>query len=105
MTDLLNCSYQNGIVPVQWKKAVVIPLPKSSPPSWDKLRPVSLTDHFAKLAETFITEWILSDIECNLDPNQFGNRKGMSTVKLINNLCSHSEKPKSQSLIVITDWV
>ena len=56
-------SYQHGIVPLQWKKATVIPLPKSSPPSWDKLRPVSLTDHFAKLAESFITEWILSDIE------------------------------------------
>ena len=79
LTDILNSSYQHGIVPLQWKKATVIPLPKSLPPSWDKLRPVSLTDHFAKLAESFITEWILSDIENNIDPNQFGNRKGVST--------------------------
>lgn len=32
-----------------------------------------LTDYFAKLAEIFITRWVLSDIEANLhvDPNQF----------------------------------
>jgi hypothetical protein len=108
LTNLLNSSYQQGVVPSQWKKAVVIPLPKSSPPSWDQLRPVSLTDHFAKLAETFVTEWILTDIEDKLDHNQFGNRKGVSTchylVKLINNLCSHADTPKSQSSIVITDF-
>ena len=86
----------------------MIPLPKSSPPSWDKLRPVSLTDHFAKLAESFITEWILLDIENNIDPNQFGNRKGVSTshylVKLMNMLCSHTDKLKSRCSVVITDF-
>ena len=30
LTDILNSSYQHGIVPLQWKKATVIPLPKSS---------------------------------------------------------------------------
>ena len=108
LTDILNSSYQHGIVPLQWKRATVIPLPKSSPPPWDKLSAVSLTDHFAKLAESFITEWILSDIENNIDPNQFGNRKEVSTlhylVKLMNMLRSHTDKLKSRCSVVITDF-
>ena len=47
-TNILNCSFSEGIVPEQWKKAIVVPVPKKQPPSIDKLRPVSLTsrDHF-----------------------------------------------------------
>ena len=108
LTNILNSSYQEGLVPNQWKKAIVIPLPKSFPPSWNNLRPVSLTDHFAKISEHFIVQWITSDIHINLDPNQFGSRKGVSTahylVKLIDNLCSHAELSKSHSSLVVTDF-
>ena len=45
----------------------------------DKLRPVSLTPTLAKVAESFITRWMMSDIESSLDHSQFGNRKGRST--------------------------
>ncbi len=86
----------------------VIPLPKSSPLTWNKLRPISLTDHFAKLAEHFVVQWIISDIQDNLDPNQYGNRKGVSTshylVKLVDNLNAHAELTKSHSSLVVTDF-
>ena len=100
-TDILNSSYQQGTVPSQWKQAVVVPIPKTNRPAWNSLRPVSLTDHFAKLAESFMTKWILSNIENKLDPNQFGNRKGVSTahylIKLMENLYNHADPPlKSQ---------
>ena len=79
LADILNHSYMEGVVPPQWKRAVVVPIPKEKPARWDKLRPVSLTDHFAKVAEGFMAKWLLEDIDSKIDPNQYGNRKGVST--------------------------
>ena len=47
LTDILNSSFNAGTVPEQWKKAIVVPIPKQSPPTIDRLRPVSLTSVFA----------------------------------------------------------
>ena len=52
---------------------------KNNPPKCDKLRPVSLSDCFAKVAETFITDWILKLISGKIDLQQYGNFKGVST--------------------------
>lgn len=86
----------------------MVPIPKSNPPTWNQLRPISLTDHFAKVAESFLIGWLTDDIEGQIDVNQFGNRKGHSTshylVKLLNNIFMHAEKPSSISRIVITDF-
>ena len=49
--DILNGSFKEGIVPHQWKKAILVPIPKQTPARIDKLRPVSLTSIFAKIAE------------------------------------------------------
>ena len=35
----------------------------SNPPSVDKMRPISLTDIFAKIAEGFIAKWMVQDIQ------------------------------------------
>ncbi|XP_072042807.1 uncharacterized protein [Amphiura filiformis] len=69
VTDILNCSYHEGVVPTQWKKAIVVPIPKTKPPKVDKLRPVSLTDVLSKIGEEFVVKWILEDIEDKIDPN------------------------------------
>ena len=102
-TDILNSSYIEGTVPQQWKKAIVIPIPKQYPAIIDKLRPVSLTDCFAKISEGFIVEWILSDIEHKIDVNQYGNVKGVSTshylVSLMHFLYTGAEKPKILALL------
>lgn len=86
MTEILNSSYNDGIVPHQWRSAIVIPVPKQYPPSIDKLRPISLTDIFAKIAEGFIAQWIMQDITPNIDSNQFGNISGISTTHYLINL-------------------
>ena len=108
LTLIFNTSFNEGIVPSHWKQAIVVPIPKTSPATWNQLRPVSLTDHFAKIAESFIIEWLMNDIEDQIDPDQFGNRAGHSTshylVKLFDNIVGHADKPKSLSRIVITDF-
>lgn len=108
LADILNKSYEEGVCPPQWKKAVVVPIPKTKPATWDKLRPVSLTDHFAKVAEGFMAKWLLEDMESVIDPNQYGNRKGVSTthylIKLMDTLHMNANKPGHLSTIVITDF-
>ena len=75
---------------------------------WNQLRPVSLTDHFAKVAESFIIDWLKEDIEMQIDDGQFGNRKGRSTthylVKLVDEILKHTDQAKSLSRIIITDF-
>ena len=51
VTDIVNASLSQVKVPSQWKDANVIPIPKKTPPSVDKLRPISLTPCLAKIAE------------------------------------------------------
>ena len=84
------------MAPTQWKNAIIFPIPKTSPPNVEKLRPVSLTSIFSKIAEGFICNWILEDIEDFIDDRQFGNVSGVSTshylVNLIHYLCQGVEK-------------
>ena len=66
-TDILNCSFKEGIVPYQRKKAIVVPIPQQTPASIDKLHPVSLTSIFAKIAEGFVASWVLNDVSEIID--------------------------------------
>ena len=108
LAHIINTSFCEGVVPNLWKRAIVVPVPKTSPPSVDKLRLISLTDHFAKVAESFIATWILQDITPKLDKNQFGNRKSLSTshclINMLHPIYVNAEKPKSSSSVVITDF-
>ena len=85
-TDILNCSFKEGIVPHQWKKAIVVLIPKQTTARIDELRPVSLTSIFAKIAEGFVCSWALNDISDIIDKKQFGNAPGVSTSHYILNL-------------------
>ena len=76
---------------------MVTPVPKKFPPEVPKdLRKISGTLNFSKLFEKFLAEAIMSDIEPNIDPSQFGNSKGVSTqhylVKLINRVLTSLDK-------------
>ena len=108
LTDLLNCSFSEGVVPKQWKRAVVVPIPKTHPPREDKLRPVSLTDCFAKVSESFITNWVLEDVSDKIDTQLFGNIKGVSTshylVSLLNFLHSGADAINNVGTVVLTDF-
>lgn len=90
VTNIINCSLREGVVPSQWKEATVVPLPKVIPtPSADKLRPVSLTPTLAKVCESFAAKWMMADMSQQLDHRQFGNRKGRSTTHYLIQLIQH----------------
>ena len=67
LCQVLNSSFAEHVVPKQWKKAIVAPIPKEQPASIENLRPIALTDHFAKIAEHFIVKSLLEDVNPNLD--------------------------------------
>ncbi|XP_035699721.1 uncharacterized protein LOC118432292 [Branchiostoma floridae] len=108
LADILNASLKEGYVPQQWKDAIVVPLPKSQPPSISKLRPVSLTSQLAKVAETFVSKWLLRDIRPSLDPQQYGSLKGRSTaqylVSLLDYVTKESDKLGNITTMVMTDF-
>ena len=97
-----------GKVPSQWKDANVIPIPKQTPPSIDKLRPISLTPCLAKVAEGRVCKWIIDEIHNGIDHRQFGNQKGVSTthclIDVYHHLVSGVEKTGSISTLVLTDF-
>ena len=70
VTDIINASLSQCKVPTQWKEANVIPIPKHTPPSIDKLRPVSLTCTLAKVAESRVCKWISNHIQHRIDNRQ-----------------------------------
>ena len=47
------------------------------------LRKIALSSDYSKLFEGFLKDWILDDISDNLDPSQYGARKGSGTEHLI----------------------
>jgi len=83
-------------------------VPKTKPPSVKELRPISLTSLLGKVAESFISQWVLSDIKSEIDPQQFGCLKGRSTthclLDLTNDLFKASDRPGTLSSLVSTDY-
>ena len=88
-----NSSIDEGVVPSQWKKGIVVPVPEQSPPSLDKLRPITLTSIFAKVAEGFVSKWVINDIGDKIDMRQFGNAYGVLTNHFLVNLIHYTSCP------------
>jgi len=108
LAHIFNSSLEEGYVPKQWKQAIISPIPKKSPASLNNLRPISLTSVLIKAFESFVTKWVLQDVANVLDPNQFGCRRGMSTVHyltaMVNSILLGAESPKSIQTILLTDF-
>ena len=84
-------------------------IPKKSPPkSCDDLRPILLTPCMAKVTETFVARLLMSDIEPNIDPFQYGCLSGSNTsvylVRLYDDILSWLEKGKSFVDLALADY-
>eukprot|EP00057_Strongylocentrotus_purpuratus_P020244 XP_011674718.1 PREDICTED: RNA-directed DNA polymerase from mobile element jockey-like [Strongylocentrotus purpuratus] len=108
LTPIFNESIRESVVPHRWKRAVVVPIPKTSKPTIGDLRPISLTYHFAKILEKFISKWLVGDIGSAIDKSQYGNRKGYSTAHylkdILNTIHRNAENPKTVTTLVATDF-
>jgi len=89
LTTIFNNCITEGIYPDALKVAKVIPMHKNgdtSNPS--NYRPISILPHFSKIFEKILLEDLQSFLDKNniLCPNQFGFRKGFSTVHALMSL-------------------
>jgi hypothetical protein len=77
-----NSSLRESYIPMVWKSANTVPLPKvSHPSSFDKdLRPISLTPILSKGLEFFTRNWFFNIFKPHIDSFQYGSQQKCSTV-------------------------
>ena len=83
LTKLFNVSLMTGCIPTQWKKSMVVPIPKNSNTSSPtNYRPISLLPIVSKLLECHVYSVILSHLKTHypLSSVQWGFLEGRSTV-------------------------
>ena len=88
LAHVFNMSLQEGIVPLEWREANIVPLfKKGSRNQYVHYRPVSLTSVICKLFETIISEHMMDFLVKHklMNPSQHGFLKARSC--LTNLLC------------------
>ena len=88
LAHVFNMSLQEGIVPLEWKEANIVPLFKEGPRNKSvNYRPVSLTSVICKLLETIIRDHMMDFLVKHklINPSQHGFLKARSC--LTNLLC------------------
>ena len=76
LKDIFNTCLLDQVFPTLWKIEYVTPIPKQPrPENISHLQKIACTSDFSKLFEAFLKEWILEDIEENVDLSQFGGRR------------------------------
>lgn len=90
LMHIVNVSFEHGIFPENWKKAVITPIPKVSIPlSPSDFRPISLLPALSKIIEKLANIQIVAYlVEHNfLDPYQSAYKKNHSTQTALLKLC------------------
>ena len=110
LLQIYNASWKHGIVPQEWKKAILIPIhkpgkPKNSPSSY---RPISLTSCLCKLLERILNSrlmWFMEK-ERKFNDEQAGFRPCRSTedqVTYLTQLIEEGFQAKKQTVVVWVD--
>ena len=85
ISTIFNAFIREGYLPAIWRSAIVIPIPKVSPPrniSKD-LRPISLSAVLSNQLERTVGGWMLDLIIDRLDVNQYGGLRCLSTTHVV----------------------
>ena len=112
-SDVINSALMAGHWPKYYKRETITPTPKQFPPeNRDMLRPIANLCNFNKLMERIISEIVIADMEKQLDPAQYGNRKHTSIqhylLRLINRILTsvdrNSKGEVNAVLCMFIDW-
>ena len=79
LKNIYDCSIKTQNFPKEWKKGIVVPLPKSNPPTLQKLRMITLLPAPAKILEKLVLKRVISLLEPLYSRNQHAFRKFAST--------------------------
>ena len=105
ITHIVNCSIISRQVPILWKIGHVIPLPKTSRPSLDSLRPITLLSVPAKIMEKAILEDLKPKLLSLVSHDQFGFKPKSSTacaiIKLHNEITLSLDQKSTKGVSVL----
>lgn len=98
----MNAILKGGSFPERWKKARVILIPKGNKPFGDPsaYRPLCLLDTFGKLLEGLINNRLVAELNerGGLNDEQYGFRKGKSTVQAIQSVINVALEERRKTL-------
>lgn len=80
LCNLINFSFERGVVPSVWKIADVCPLPKTKPVDKDHLRPISLLPVMSKICEKAVLKMYGEYLYQSYDNFQYAYRPHSSAV-------------------------
>ena len=113
LSHICNFGLSKGVYPKIWKFETITPVPKVYPPeNIHQLRKISGLKNFAKICDSFLADFLTSDMLPNTDPAQYGNRKGLSTqhylVRMIHQILTATDRNSKQEakavIIQMIDW-
>ena len=100
LSHIFNLSFSTGVFPADMKMGKVIPLYKSGDDNkFDNYRPISILQSFSKILEKLMYKRLQSYLDRHniLSDNQFGFRKGHSTIHpiitLVKDIIESNDKP------------
>ena len=111
--DVINSALMAGHWPKAYKRETITPTPKQFPPEdREMLRPIANLCNFNKIMEKIISEIVITDMEAQLDPAQYGNRKHTIIqhylVRMIHRILSSLDKNSKGEvnavLCMFIDW-
>ena len=108
LTYLFNLSITTTTFPVQWKKALVIPIPKTpNPHTVENFRPISLLPLPGKILEKLIHKQLSYHLEDHdyLSDSQFGFRKQRSTTHAVSQLLNQIYTNINRSVITAAVYI
>ena len=80
LTAIFNVCVQVADLPVKWKMANIVPLPKTSPPNLTALRPISLLSMPERIFEKCLLKRIKAEFLLKFDNQQYAYRPNSSTI-------------------------
>lgn len=95
--DMYNYYMTLGIFPVQWKTARLMLIPKT-PTTY---RPICLLNVYGKVFEKIIAKRLTSESSSNVSSNQFGFRRGKSTIDAVKQVKSIADRERGRNLVVL----
>ena len=87
---IFNLSIQERTFPEVWKHSHVCPIPKTTPPDIENLRPIALLPVPAKVFERLILRSVRATFLHNFGDNQYGCRPASSTTCAVISLRHHA---------------
>ena len=106
---LVQLCVELGEIPLQWKTAEIVPIPKKpNPLLLNDYRPITLTSLLMKSFERIVPKYMSPQVEHLLDPLQFAyvtkRSVGNATLSMLNVILEHLERRGSYAGILFVDF-